>query len=80
MAESCYKLPFIQSMESMNINLDECIMRSFFDKKSLVIWLSDTHCRNIILSLHFFILEFLWNDDRTSLGVSLQKKTMLFTS
>jgi len=45
-------------MECMNFKLYACIMRSFFDKKSLVFGLSDTHCRNIILSLHFFILKF----------------------
>jgi len=60
-------------MEYIYINLYASIMRSFFKKKSLVFSVSDIPCRNIILSLHFFIFNFFWKQDGLGLAVSLQK-------
>jgi hypothetical protein len=62
----------------LDLNLYGCIMRSFLHKKRLVFWHSDIPCRNIILSLHFFVLRFFWNNDSIPLGVSLQKKKRRF--
>jgi len=66
-------------MKYIDINLYASIMRSFFEKKSLVFSASDTPCRNIILSLHFFIFNFFWKCDGLRLAVSLQKNNAVKT-
>lgn len=53
------KVKALKLFSSHLIRAHACIMVSFFQKKRADAFLSDTHCRNILLSLHFLFRLFL---------------------